>query len=126
MDLHKDHLEYHRSLESQMTVGFQELNRAFQGSRNDMMDEIKRILADQQLATDSSRVNLLSGYQDLTQSLNRVSYNIIEAQGENGAMLASKMEDVLMEQHRATVALLKADTQNSNIAMHTQLCLLVS
>jgi len=79
MDLHKEHLEFHRNLESRMTIGFHDLSRTIRGSKDELLDELKQILAEQQVTTHTSHLDLLSGQQDLAESLNRVSRNILGA-----------------------------------------------
>lgn len=126
MDLRKEHFDSHRNLEARMTLGFRDLGSTIQGSQDELLDELKQILANQQVVTRTSHLDLLSGQQDLAESLSRVSQNILEAQGENETQLATRMESVLLEQQRATRALLKADVEDTHAAMVAQLHLLVS
>jgi hypothetical protein len=78
------------------------------------------------VTTHASHLDLLSGQQDLAENLNRVSQNILGAQGESETQLAMRMESVLLEQQRATTALLKAGVKDANAPMVAQLHLLVS
>ena len=126
MDLHKEQQKFHQNLESRMSIGYHNLVRTVRGSKEEILDELKQILADERATTHTSQLDLLSGQQDLAESLNRVSRNILGAQGESETQLATRMESVLLEQQRATRALLKADVEDKSAAMVAQLHLLVS
>src|SRR5436190_20222493 len=105
MDLHKEQQKFHQNLESRMSIGYHNLVRTVRGSKEEILDELKQILADERATTHTSQLDLLSGQQDLAETLNRASKNILEAQGEHESRLAARMENVLQEQQRAIMAL---------------------
>lgn len=74
-----------------MTIEFDDLGRTVRGSNEELLGELKQIVAGNREATRTSYLDLLSGRQDLAKNLNHLSCNILNMQLEDENQVAKRL-----------------------------------
>jgi hypothetical protein len=108
-----------------MAVGFRDLDRTIQGSKEELLDQLKQILKNERVVTNAFQLDLLSGQRALAENPDRASRNILDVRRRNESQ-ATRMEGVFVEQHRAIRALVQANAKDTNTPRAAQLHQLVS
>jgi len=121
-------MEFHRNIEAKMSVGFETLSERLDGSRQRIIQEVRRLLSDHEEISSSTLNDLVSGQRDISQSINGISHLIANAREQEDDRLAERLQTLFSEQQQVAINMLRAalkDFEASTGSMAAQLQALV-
>ena len=113
-------MQIHERLQQQLTDGFNKIGEETKGSKDDILAKVGRLLSQQDEIANDHHLNLVSGQQDITTTLERISQAISAVRAETLSNNPETMIELLSEQNTITHLLnsdLKEESQSRSAQM---------
>ena len=117
-------MQLHECLRERLTDGYEKIGAEIEGSKEDILAKLDRLLTKQDDTTNENHLNLVAGQQDIITTLEKISTSVSHCQSAEQGITAETMAKLLSEQNEVT-QLLASVSQKQTEAKSAQLQQLV-